>query len=79
MTIRSLSRVRARVEKLSRAFGRGGCPVCREDEARVRVWHQMLDDPPSGPGDGLATASQTCTACGRTYAYRHIVIQHEQP
>ncbi len=77
---RSLSGVRARVDRLTGQLGRGaGCPVCREDEARVRVRHKMGGDAPSGPGDGPATASQTCSACGRTYARRHLVIQHEQP
>ena len=33
MTIRSLSCVRARVEQLTGAFVRAGCPVCREDRA----------------------------------------------
>ena len=75
----SLSRVRARVDRLASQLLRDGCPVCLGDEARVQVWHHMRDDPPSGTGDGLATASQTCTACGRTYALRHLVIKHELP
>ena len=75
---RSLSGVRARVDRLTGQLGSGaGCPVCREDEARVRVWHHTGDDRPSGAGDGLAP--QTCTVCGRPYARRHVVIRHEQP
>lgn len=80
MTMRSLSRVRARVDRLPAQSGSGaGCPVCREDEARVRLRHHTLDDSPSYTADELPAASQTCTACGRTYALRRLVIWHEQP
>ena len=75
---RSLSGVRVRVDRLAAQLGSGaGCPVCQEDEAQVRFLHRMGDDPPFGPSDGLAPP-QTCTACGRTYARRHLVIRHEQ-
>ena len=75
----SLSSLRARVDRLAGRLGSGaGCPVCREDEARVRYWHRLGDDPPFGPGD-LPAPSQTCTACGRTYARQHCVIWHELP
>jgi len=53
-----------------------GCLACWEDEARVRVRHKMGDNPPSGPVAG--PVSQTCSACGRTYARRLVQVQHEQ-
>ncbi len=77
----TLRGVRARVDRLAGQLGSGaGCSVCWEDEARVRLWHRMGGDPPFGPGEGPATASsQTCPACGRTYALRHLVIRHQLP
>ena len=75
---RSLSGVRARVDRLTGQLGSGaGCLVCGEDEVRVRLWHLMGDDPPFSPSDGLAP--QTCSACGRSYGRRHLVIRHELP
>ena len=38
-----------------------------------------VEDPSLDAADRLAATSQTCTACGRTYARRHLVILHEQP
>ena len=74
----TLRGVRARVDRLAGQLGSGaGCPVCHDDEARVRFWHRMGDDPPFGQGDRLAP-SQTCIACSRSYARRHLVIRHEQ-
>ncbi len=75
--LRRLSSVRARVEKLTGAFVREGCAVCREDEARTRYrWHDVLDDPPVSVTEVLATQppSKTCSACGRTYALAYTVI-----
>ena len=33
-----------------------------------------VEDPSLDAADRLAATSQTCTACGRTYARRHLVI-----
>ena len=69
--------VRARVEKLTGAFVRDGCAVCREDEARTRFcWRDVLADPPVSVTEVLATQppSKTCSACGRTYALAYTVI-----
>ena len=75
----SLKNVRARVDRLASQLLLDGCPVCREDEARIRIWNDIEDDPSLDAADRLAAASQTCTACRRTYARRHLVIIHEQP
>ena len=78
MTIRSLSRVRARVEKLSGAFLRGGCRVCREDEARIR--YRWVDNREAGgvgsrkDEDVTAPPTATCIQCGRTYALSYGTI-----
>ena len=75
--MRRLSSVRARVEKLTGAFVRDGCAVCREDEARTRFcWRDVLADPPVSVTEVLATQppSNTCSACGRTYAMAYTVI-----
>ncbi len=66
MTIRSLSRVRARVDKLTgafvrggcRAFVRGGCPACREDDAQTRYqWVRDVQAGGVGAGAGRGRAS----------------------
>ena len=76
---RSLSGVRARVDRLAGQLGsRAGCPVCQEDEARVRLWHRFGDDAPFSHGNELAP-SQSCSACGRTYERRRLVIWYELP
>ena len=75
--LRRLSRFRPRVEKLTDAFVRDGCAVCREDEARTRFcWHDVLADPPVSVTAVLATQppSKTCSTCGRTYALAYTVI-----
>ena len=80
--LRRLSSVRARVEKLTGAFVRDGCPVCRGDEARTRFcWRDVLVDPPVSVADVLAPQpqSKTCSACGRMYALRYTVLGWEQP
>ena len=75
--LRRLSSVRARVEKLTGAFVRGGCAVCREDVARMRLcWRNVLADPPISVTDVLAAQpqSKTCSACGRTYELADTVL-----
>ena len=64
MTIRSLSCVRARVEQLTGTFVRAGCPVYRDDQARVRFrWCNGLSESAPDP-----QPSRICPACRRTYA-----------
>ena len=75
--LRRLSRVRARVEKLSGAFNREGCAVCWEDEARTRIrWSDVRADPPISITEELAAhpQSETCSACGRTYVLTYHVV-----
>ena len=79
---RSVEGARARVKRLASQVVWDGCPVCWENEARVRLcWHDVLADPPVSVTDVLAKEpqSQTCAACGRTYALIHTVIGWEQP
>ena len=77
MTIRSLSRIRARVERLTGEFVRGGCRVCREDEARPR-YRWVRDVQAGGVGDeqdeDVPPESATCAQCGRTYALSYGIL-----
>ena len=69
MTIRSLSRIRERVERLNVDASREGCHLCREDEAKTRLFwveHEVeREEPPE---------SATCDACGRIYALAYVRI-----
>lgn len=71
MTIRSLSRIRARVEQLTAAATREGCQVCWEHEAQTRfLWVENeadveREEPPE---------STTCAACGRIYALSYVRV-----
>ncbi len=77
MTIRSLSRVRARVDKLTGAFVRGGCPACREDDAQTR-YQWVRDVQAGGVGQELdedvPASKTTCDHCGRTYALSVVTV-----
>ena len=66
----SLSRVRARVERLAQQLVRTGCAVCQEDEAAVRI--RWKDD---GEVSELAPNSATCQECGRTYPLDYTVLR----
>ena len=71
MTLRSLARVRAKVERLASNVVRDGCPVCREDEARTEYhWDSGggLDDAPTEP------RTKTCVRCGRAYQLSCVVF-----
>ena len=71
MALRSLARVRARVEKLAGQVVREGCPTCRKDEARTEYhWDSGdgLDDAPTEP------RRKTCERCGRAYELSCVVI-----
>ena len=69
VTIRSLSRIRERVERLNVDASREGCQVCWEHEAQTRfLWveHEVeREEPPE---------STTCAACGRIYALSYVTI-----
>ena len=72
-------RVSSRVDRLASQVEvvRVGCAVCRADEAQVRFcWHDVFTEPPRSVDDELAALpqSETCDACGRTYALRYTVI-----
>ena len=69
VAIRSLSRIRARVEQLSVDATREGCQVCWEHEAKTRfLWVENeveREEPPE---------STACTACGRIYALSYVRV-----
>ena len=75
--LRSLSVIRRRVDRLTGAFKREGCAVYWEDEARTRLcWSDVRADPPISAPEARAAQpqSQTCSACGRTYALAYQVL-----
>lgn len=74
----TLRGVRARVDRLTSQWGSGaGCPVCREDEARMR-YRWVRDVQAGGVGyqqdEDPSTQSVTCAQCGRTYALSYLTI-----
>ncbi len=80
---RSLQSVRTRVDRLASKIGSViGCPICQEDEAQIRFcWHDKDAEHPRSVHDELAALPQsnTCAACGRTYALRYTVIGWMSP
>ena len=72
----SLSRIRARVDRLAGQIGVGpGCPVCRDDEAQTHVrWRNQ------GDGEPPAESTQrTCAGCGRSYEVSFILVGWMEP